>query len=83
MAYENNHDFTDWLYNRFVESFKKGNVSQALIYSDTLGEYIRTALAQRKFSGWRRHANQLYKSIIKALKWLYEQLSLLCPFFCY
>lgn len=68
MAYENNNEFTDWLYNRYVEAMRKGDLMKAFTFSETLREYIARALYQRKFSKQRQHAKELDKMINKALQ---------------
>ncbi len=66
MAYENNNDFTDWIYNRYVEALRKEDYVRMLVFLDVLNQYIFKALAQRKFSKLRRHAKELVKDIDKA-----------------
>lgn len=68
MAYENNNEFSEWLYNRYVETWRKGDITKAFVFSDILRVYIEIALKQRKFSKQKRRANELYKTIYKALQ---------------
>jgi len=66
MAYDNNNDFTDWLYNSYVRALRKEDYVRMLVFSDVLNQYISKALSQRKFSNLRRHAKELVKTIDKA-----------------
>lgn len=60
--------FADWLYNRFVENYKKSNISEAFIYLEILSQYQLFAKDIRKLSEQRRHIKELYNTITKALK---------------
>ena len=60
--------FADWLYNRFVENYKKSNISEAFIYFEILSQYQLFAKDIRKLSDQRRHIRELYNTITKALK---------------
>ena len=68
MAYENHNEFTDWLYNRFVEAYRKNNSVKAFIFLDVLTEYIGKVLHARKFARQRRHAKELLKSLHTSFK---------------
>lgn len=68
MDINSKYKFSDWLYNRFVENFKKSNISQALIYLEILSQYQIFAKENRKLSDQRRHIKELYSTIKKALK---------------
>lgn len=68
MDIHSKYKFSDWLYNRFVENFKKSNISQALIYLEILSQYQMFAKDNRKLSDQRRHIKELYNTITKALK---------------
>lgn len=68
MAYENNHDFTDWLYNRYVVALRKNDYTRMIVFSDVLNQYVIKVLSQRKFSKQKRHAKELLKTIEKAHK---------------
>lgn len=60
--------FADWLYNRFVENYKKQNIVEAFIFLDVLSRYQMFAMEVRKLSDQRRHIKELYRDIQKALK---------------
>jgi len=62
------YKFADWLYNRFVEQFKKSNITEAFIYLGVLSQYQFFAQEVPKLSDQRRHIKELYKKITKALK---------------
>lgn len=47
MAFENSNEFTDWLYNRFVEASRKDNIVKAFIFLDVLRVYIEMVLHAR------------------------------------
>lgn len=68
MAYENNNDFTDWLYNRYVEALRKNDTIRVLVFLDALNQYFIKALTQRRFSKQKRYTGNLLKSIEKAHK---------------
>lgn len=68
MAYENNNVFTDWLYNRYVESLRKKDIIKQFIFFDVINQFVNKALTQRRFSQQRRYANNLIKAIQKAHK---------------
>jgi predicted amidophosphoribosyltransferase len=68
MTYENNNAFTDWLYNRYVESLRKKDIVKQFLFFDVINEFLKKALSQRKFSQQRRYANSLLRSIQKAHK---------------
>lgn len=68
MAYQNNNDFTDWLYNRYIEAMRKNDTVRQFVFYDVLNQFICTALNQRRFSGLKRYANNLLKTIQKAHK---------------
>jgi hypothetical protein len=68
MAYENNNEFTDWLYNRYVEAMRKNDIMRQFVFYDVLNEYINKTLNQHKFRGLKRYANNLLKTIQKAHK---------------
>lgn len=68
MDIHSKYKFSDWLYNRFVENFKKSNISQAFIYLEILSQYQMFAKDNRKLSDQRRHIKELYNTITKALK---------------
>ncbi len=62
------YKFSDWLYNRFVEHYKKSDISKALIYLEVLGQYQLFAQDIRKLSDQRRHIKELHRNIHQALK---------------
>ncbi|REC61796.1 hypothetical protein DRF65_13740 [Chryseobacterium pennae] len=62
------YKFTDWLYNRFVENFKKKKIIEAFIFMDVLSNYQLFVQENKKLSDQRRHTRELYARIIKALK---------------
>jgi ubiquinone biosynthesis protein Coq4 len=68
MAYENNNDFADWLYNRYVEALRKNDTIRALVFLDVMNQYFIKALTQRRFSKQKRYTGNLLKSIEKAHK---------------
>lgn len=68
MTYENNKDFLDWLYNRYVEAYKKNQLSRTTAFFDVLNRYMMTVLSQRKFSKEKRHAKELLQTIQKSLQ---------------
>ncbi len=68
MAFENSNEFTDWLYNRFVEASRKDNIVKAFIFLDVLRVYTEMVLHARKYSRQRRHAKGLLKSIEVSFK---------------
>lgn len=68
MDTQTKNNFADWLYNRFVENFKKKDFVEAFIFLDVLSHYQSFAMEMRKLSDQRRHIKELYNSIIKALK---------------
>lgn len=63
MAFEKHEEFTDWLYNRFVEASRKEHSTKALVFLDVLREYNEQILQGRKYSRQRRHATKLIKAI--------------------
>ncbi|WP_316795531.1 hypothetical protein [Pedobacter agri] len=68
MSYDTNNDFSNWIYNRYVESLRKKDLRTTIIFLDVLEKYISSGLTDRKFSIYRRHANGLLKTIYKAQK---------------
>ncbi len=61
------YKFADWLYNRFVENYKKQNIAEAFTFLDILSKYLMFAMEVRKLSDQRRHIKELYRDIQKAL----------------
>lgn len=51
-----------------MEAWRKQDITKAFVFSDVLRAYIDKALSQRKFSKQKRHANELNKTIYKALQ---------------
>lgn len=68
MSYDTNNDFSNWIYNRYVESLRKKDLRATMIFLDVLEKFISSGLTDRKFSRHRRHANGLLKTIYKAIK---------------
>ncbi|OPC69935.1 hypothetical protein BAZ12_08925 [Elizabethkingia miricola] len=62
------YKFADWLYNRFVEKYRKADINEAFIYLEVLRQYEQFAQEVRKLSDQRRHIKELYRDINKALK---------------
>ena len=62
------YKFADWLYNRFVENFRKSNIAQAFTFLEVLSQYMAFAQNIRKLSDQRRHIKELHTKITKALK---------------
>jgi len=62
------YKFADWLYNRFVENYRKQDISKAFIFYDVLIQYKLFAQQLTKLSDQRRHIKQLHGNITKALK---------------
>lgn len=62
------YKFADWLYNRFVENYKKSDISKAFIYLEVLSQYQLFTQEVRKLSDQRRHIKELYRNIHQALK---------------
>ncbi|REC62269.1 hypothetical protein DRF65_11185 [Chryseobacterium pennae] len=62
------YKFADWLYNRFVEHYRKSEIAEAFMYLDVLTQYKNFTLEIRKLSDQRRHIKELHSKITKALK---------------
>ncbi len=60
-------DFTEYLYNRYVEAERKNDFDRGRIYEDLLDRCIYT-LTSRKYSTIRRYAKELQKKISSARK---------------
>lgn len=68
MAYRNNNDFTDWLYNAYVVAIRRNDTKRALVFLDVLNQYVFRVLAKRKSGKRKRHAKELLKTVQKAAK---------------
>lgn len=68
MAYLQNYDFTDWLYNRYVEAIRNNDTSKAVVYTEVLNQFIRWTFNHPRYSQQKRHARLLIKEIYRAIK---------------
>lgn len=68
MTYQNNNDFADWLYNRYVEALRKSDTLRAIVFYDVLNQYISKALTLRGLNAQKRYTRKLLKTIEKAHK---------------
>lgn len=62
------YKFADWIYNRFVENYRKADINEAFIYLEVLRQYAQFAQEVRKLSDQRRHIKELHRDIQKSLK---------------
>ncbi len=68
MAYTTpNYDFTDWLYNRYVEARRKNDFLKAFVFLDVLNQFVIWT-DQPKYRQQKRYAKELIKAIGKAVK---------------
>ncbi|RLJ75167.1 hypothetical protein [Pedobacter alluvionis] len=68
MNNDTDNKFTDWIYNRYVESIRNEDFTRMTLFFDVLSKYINTSLTQRRQSKQRRYADRLLKAIHKAHK---------------
>lgn len=68
MEHDKTNDFTDWLYNRYIESLRKEDFARMLVFLDVMNQYFIKALTQRRFSKQKRYMAKLLKTIEKAHK---------------
>lgn len=66
MANENERDYFEWLYNRYVEAFRKKEYQHTTIYYDALERFVWMMPKTGKYSGQHRYAKQFLKIITDA-----------------
>lgn len=68
MAYETIYQFTEWCYNRIVETYRAGKYEASRAYEDTLRQHLALNLKAGKFVDQRRQARNLLQKIDRATK---------------
>ena len=68
MAYETIYQFTEWCYNRMIETYRAGKYEASSAYEETLRQHLALNLKPGKFVSQRRQARNLVRNIDNATK---------------